>query len=150
MLWVIDGVGLGAEACLNDSVTVVAELSVELVVVLGTVGEPGPLVVLGAQERFLTFGADKVLNTVEFSQGGDDPVLYRSPAGSTDGQVQLVVAPETAQPADFVGSEAWPGLHLPGGAGQLRPALRAGEMVRVEGLALTGEAHSLLVFKCQS
>ena len=97
LLWVIDGLGLGAEACLNDPVTVVAELSVELVVVLGTVGEPGPLVVLGAQERFLTFGADKVLHAVEFPQSRDDPVLYWSPAGPTDGDVHLVVTAETVE-----------------------------------------------------
>ena len=84
---------LSGEACLDDSVTVVAELPVELVVVLGTVGQASPLIVSVAPERFLTFGADKV----GLPYGSDDPVLYWSPAGPTDWDVHLVVAPQTVQ-----------------------------------------------------
>ena len=88
---------LSAEACLDDSVTVVAELPVELVVMLGTVGQASPLIVSVAPERFLTFGADKVLHTVGLPQGSDDPVLYGSPAGPTDWDVHLVMTAQTVQ-----------------------------------------------------
>ena len=119
-----------AEACLYDSVTVIAELPKELVVVLGTVSQARPLIVPGTQERFLTLGADKVLHTPVLPQGGDDPALYGSPAGATDGDAHLVVTPQAVQLVELLGRVARPGPHLPGGAGQLDAAALAVEVVR--------------------
>ena len=142
-----DNDGRRAEACLYDSVTVIAELPKELVVVLGTVGQARPLIVPGTQERFLTLGADKVLHAVELPQSRDDPVLYGSPAGATDGDVHLVVTAETVELVDLVGSQARPGPDLPGCAGQLHPTPGAGEVVRVEGLPLQLRVQQLLLVR---
>lgn len=43
----------------------------------------------------------------------------------------------------LVGGEPRPGPHLPGGAGQLRPAARALEVVRVEGVAAVPQPRPL-------
>ena len=129
---VVDTPGLveGREdVALYDLVADVAQVAKQLVVVSLTVGQTFPLVVPVTQERFLTLGADKVLDTPVLAQSGDDPALYGSPAGATDGDAHLVVAPQTVQLVQLLGGVARPGPHLPGGAGQLAAAALAVEVV---------------------
>ena len=131
------GLAQGSEdIALYDPVTVVAEFSKELMIVVSTVGETGPLVVSVTEERFLALGTGEVLHVPVLPQGGHHPLLYRPPAGSTYRDVHLVVAPETVQRVHLVSSEAGPGVDLPGGAGELHPAARAVEVVRVVSLSL--------------
>ena len=124
------------DVSLYDSVTVVAEFPEQLVIVVGAVGKAGPLVVPVAEEGLLTLGAGEVLDVPVLAQGGDHPLLYRPPAGPAEGDVHLVVTPETVQEVDLVGGQPGPGPDLPGRAGQLRPTARAGEVVWAVGLSL--------------
>jgi len=129
---VVDAPGLveGREDVgLDDLVAAVAEVAKQLVVVSLTVGQTFPLVVPVTKERFLTLGADEVLHAPVLAQGGDDPALYGSPAGPTDGDAHLVVAPQAVELVELLGGVARPGPHLPGGAGQLAAAALAVEVV---------------------
>ena len=129
---VVDAPGLvegGEDVALYDLVTDVAQVAEELVVVSLAVGQTFPLVVPVTQERLLALGADKVLDTPVLAQSGDDPALYGSPAGPTDGDSHLVMAPQAVQLVQLLGGVARPGPHLPGGAGQLHAAALAVEVV---------------------
>jgi len=129
---VVDAPGLveGREdVALDDLVADVAQVAEQLVVVSLTVGQTFPLVVPVTKERFLTLGADEVLHAPVLAQGGDDPALYGSPAGPTDGDAHLVVAPQAVELVELLGGVARPGPHLPGGAGQLAAAALAVEVV---------------------
>jgi len=139
---VVDAPGLveGREdVALYDLVADLAEVAEQLVVVSLAVGQAFPLVVPVTQERFLTLGADKVLHTPVLPQGGDDPALYGSPAGATDGDAHLVVTPQAVQLVELLGRVARPGPHLPGGAGELGAAALAVEVVGTVVLAAEPE-----------
>jgi len=129
---VVDAPGLveGREdVALYDLVTHLAQVPEQLVVVSLAVRQTLPLVVSVTQERFLALSADEVLDTPVLPQGGDDPALYGSPAGSTDGDSHLVMAAETVELVELLGGVARPGPDLPGGAGQLGAAALAVEVV---------------------
>jgi len=143
---VVDAPGLvegGEHVALDHLVADVAQVSKQLMIVSLTVGQTFPLIMPVAKEGFLALGADKVFHTPVFAQSRDHSVLDGPPAGSADGDPHLVMAAETVELVEFLGSVPRPGPHLPGRAGQLDAASGAVEVVGMVDLAT--ESQRLLV-----
>ena len=112
----------------------IAELTKELMIVVLTVGQTIPLIMLVTQEWFLTASAGEVLHMPVFTQSCHHPLLYWSPqhqvqisincyqklpASSTYWNVHLIVTAETEELIDFVSDDSWSRLDFSGCARQL-------------------------------
>lgn len=99
------------------------------------VGKALSFIVTISQEGLLAFCTDKMLDMPMFAKGRNNSFLDWPPACSTDGYAHFVMAPETVELIEFIGSVAGSGPHLPGTGGQLLAAPGAVEVVRMVNLA---------------
>lgn len=89
----------------NDLIAHEAQISEQLMIMCFAIGETAFLVVTMAQKWFFAFGAHKVLNMPMFAQRGNDTLLDRPTAGTTNRYAHLVVTPQTIQFVHVVGRE---------------------------------------------
>uniref|UniRef100_A0A146LXP1 Uncharacterized protein n=1 Tax=Lygus hesperus TaxID=30085 RepID=A0A146LXP1_LYGHE len=107
------------------------KISEELMIMGLTVGQPPLLVVAMPVKWLLAFGADEMLNVPMFSQSCDNSFFNRTSACATDRNSHFIVAPQTVQFIQIIGSIARPAFHFSGIRVQLNPASSAIEVVRV-------------------
>lgn len=101
------------------------------------------LVVTMPEERFLAFGADKMLDVPMFAESGHDAFLDRTTASAANWDTHLVMATKTVELIHVIGRKARSAPHLPGVLVQLYPALGAVEMVRM--VNLSAELQRLII-----
>ena len=128
---------------LDDSIAVIAELTKELMVVVLTVGQTIPLIVLVTQEWFLTASAGEVLHMPVFTQSCHHPLLYWSPASSTYWNVHLIVTPETEELIDFVSDDSWSRLDFSGCARQLYSTTFRKKITKIQMVSLRVKPEQL-------
>lgn len=86
----------------HNTVADEADVSKQLVIMSFTVCETFLLVVTSSKERFLTLGADKVLDMIGLAKCVDNSLLNWTPARSADGYSHFVVTAKAVELSTFL------------------------------------------------